>query len=118
MTLTDMHPHWNHHQDIESEYSETDGQPMAEADKQRKPLTYMVVALDHHFQHDPHVYVPGNLFIYYVEGDSTKSVAPDVLLCLGYQKVIGTHTNCGKKGLPPDWSSRSRPNRPIPKTRR
>ena len=50
------------------DYPSSDGQPIAETDHQRTPLTYAVEALRHHFRDRPDVYVSGNLFIYYEEG--------------------------------------------------
>jgi Uma2 family endonuclease len=67
-------------------YPDTDGEPMAESDSQRKPLTYLVEALDLHFQGRPEVYVSGNLLIYYEEGNPKKAVAPDVFVVLGVPK--------------------------------
>ena len=57
------------------EYPSSDGQLMAESDFQRKPLTYGVEALDLYFQDRPDVYVSGNLFIYYEEGNPQASIA-------------------------------------------
>ena len=65
------------------EYPSSDGQPMAETDHQRTPLTYAVEALRYHFRDRPDVYVSGNLFIYYREGDPQAVVAPDVFVVLG-----------------------------------
>jgi len=59
---------------------------MAESDFQRKPLTYAVEALDIYFQDRPEVYVSGNLFIYYEEGNPQASIAPDVFVVLGASK--------------------------------
>ena len=47
------------------DYPSEDGQPMAESDFQREPLTYAVEALGAYFQQRADVYVSGNLFIYY-----------------------------------------------------
>src|SRR5712692_995291 len=68
------------------EYPSADGQPMAESDFQRKPLTYGVEALDIYFQDRPDVYVSGNLFIYYEEGNPQASIAPDVFVVFGAPK--------------------------------
>jgi Uma2 family endonuclease len=68
------------------DYPDTDGEPMAESDFQRKPLTYLVEALDLHFQTQPEVYVSGNLLIYYQSGNSKASVAPDVFIVFGVPK--------------------------------
>lgn len=68
------------------DYPDTDGLPMAESDFQRKPLTYAVEALDIYFQDRPDVYVSGNLFLYYREGDPHAVVAPDVFVVFGAAK--------------------------------
>src|SRR5215475_4655569 len=68
------------------DYPDTDGLPMAESDFQRKPLTYAVEALDIYFQDRPNVYVSGNLFLYYREGDPRAVVAPDVFVVFGAEK--------------------------------
>lgn len=68
------------------EYPSSDGQPMAESDFQRKSLTYGVEALSIYFQDRPDVYVSGNLFIYYEEGDPEAVVAPDVFVVFGTEK--------------------------------
>jgi Uma2 family endonuclease len=56
---------------------------MAESDFQRKPLIYAVQALEVYFQDREDVYVSGNLFIYYEEGNPQAVVAPDVFVVLG-----------------------------------
>lgn len=68
------------------DYPDSDGLPMAESDFQRKPLTYAVEALDIYFQDRPDVYVSGNLFLYYREGDPRAVVAPDVFVVFGAVK--------------------------------
>ena len=65
------------------DYPSSDGRPMAESDHQRTPLTYAVERLRHHFRHRPEVYVSGNLFIYYEEGNPRAAVAPDVFVVVG-----------------------------------
>jgi Uma2 family endonuclease len=56
---------------------------MAESDFQREPLTYAVEALGAYFQQRADVYVSGNLFIYYEEGNPEAVVAPDVFVVFG-----------------------------------
>ena len=65
------------------EYPSSDGKPMAESDAQLTPLTNAVVWLRNHFRRDPDVYVSGNLFIYYEEGNPKRRVAPDVFVVFG-----------------------------------
>jgi len=67
-------------------YPESDGEPMAETDTHRKQMMYLLDALEDHFRDDPNVYVAGNLFVYYQEGDPTKFVAPDVFIVKGVPK--------------------------------
>jgi Uma2 family endonuclease len=68
------------------DYPSEDGQPMAESDFQREPLTYAVEALGAYFQQRADVYVSGNLFIYYEEGHPEAVVAPDVFVVFGAPK--------------------------------
>jgi Uma2 family endonuclease len=68
------------------EYPSSDGLPMAESDFQRKPLTYAVEALGIYFQDRADVYVSGNMFIYYEEGNPASVVAPDVFVVFGTAK--------------------------------
>jgi Uma2 family endonuclease len=69
-----------------TEYPESDGQPMTESDATRNYLIYCVEALRLFFQSRPKVYISGNLFIYYQEGHSEKSVSPDVFVVFGVSK--------------------------------
>ena len=68
------------------EYPSSDGLPMAESDFQRKPLTYAINALGLYFQDRPDVYVSGDLFIYYEQGNPEAVVAPDVFVVFGAPK--------------------------------
>jgi Uma2 family endonuclease len=75
--------------DLEDEglfYPESDGEPMAETDFQREPLAYAVSSLRLRFQEQADVYVSGNLFVYYEEGNPAAVVAPDVFVVLGVPK--------------------------------
>jgi Uma2 family endonuclease len=58
-------------------YPESDGKPMAETDVHRKLMLDLITAVEWRFQEDPQLYVSGNLFVYYEEGDPQKVVAPD-----------------------------------------
>ena len=68
------------------EYPSGDGKPMAENDWQLRAILGSVAALDFHFQHRPNVYVSGDLFIYYEEGNPRARVAPDVFVVFGVPK--------------------------------
>lgn len=70
----------------EIEYPYSDGKPMAESDLHRDEMMYLIQALDDRYREMPDVYVAGNLFLYYVQGDRKAVVAPDVLLVKGVPK--------------------------------
>lgn len=70
----------------EIEYPDTDGLPITESDFQREYLTYAVEVLRIYFQNHPDVYVSGNLFIYYQQGNPKAVVAPDVFVVFGVAK--------------------------------
>ncbi len=70
----------------EIEYPESDGQPMAETDLHRDDMFYLVEALDDHFRDRPDVYVSGNLFLYYEQGNPHANVAPDLFVVEGVAK--------------------------------
>ena len=74
------------HPSTEIEYPDTDGLPMAESDFQRQYLSYSVEVLRIYFQNHPDVYVSGNLFIYYEQGNPKAVVAPDVFVVFGVAK--------------------------------
>lgn len=67
-------------------YPDSDGLPMAESDATRDYLIYGVEALDSYFQENANVYVSGNLFIYYEQGNPKAVVAPDVFVVFGVEK--------------------------------
>ncbi|MBD2175855.1 Uma2 family endonuclease [Pseudanabaena sp. FACHB-1998] len=65
------------------EYPSSDGLPMAESDPARDYLVYGVESLTNYFQNQSEVYVSGNLFIYYEQGNPKAVVAPDVFVVIG-----------------------------------
>jgi Uma2 family endonuclease len=70
----------------EIDYPESDGKPMAETDFHLRLIFDLYGALRDFFRRDELVYVGSNLLLYYVEGDPTKSVAPDVFVARGVGK--------------------------------
>ena len=68
------------------EYPSKDGELMAESGFQRESLTYAVDALNIYFHNRPDVYVSGNLFFYYEEGNPEAVVAPDIFVVFGVEK--------------------------------
>ena len=67
-------------------YPESDGQPAAETDLHRDEMGDLIHALRRRYRDVPDVYVTGNLFFYYVQGDPRSVVAPDVFLVHGAAK--------------------------------
>ncbi|MEM6353679.1 MAG: Uma2 family endonuclease [Cyanobacteria bacterium P01_D01_bin.14] len=64
-------------------YPESDGKPLAESDPTRDYLLYSVEALRLYLRGRSNVYVSGNLFIYYEEGNPKAVLAPDVFVIFG-----------------------------------
>ena len=64
-------------------YPESDGQPVAETDVHRQSMFELISMLQAFFRDDPHVYISGNLFLYYQEGNPRQVVAPDVFVVPG-----------------------------------
>src|SRR5579864_6759039 len=60
-------------------YPESDGKPMAETDLHRDWMVISISRLKRHYA-GRWVYVSGNLLIYYVEGNSKRSFAPDTFV--------------------------------------
>jgi Uma2 family endonuclease len=76
MTITNLPPDLTY-------YPESDGKPMTESDATRDYLLYCVEALELYFQNQQTVYVSGNLFIYYEQGNPKAVVSPDVFVVFG-----------------------------------
>ena len=68
------------------EYPCSDGQPMAETEFQLIPLINAISALRAHFASREDVYVIGNMFLYYQEGNPRAVVAPDLFVVVGVPK--------------------------------
>ena len=67
-------------------YPYCDGQPMAESEFQLVPMLYLLTALRTHFRDREDVYVGGDMFLYYEEGNPAAVVAPDVFVVCGAPK--------------------------------
>jgi len=60
---------------------------MAETDLHRQDMVDLIATLQDHFAGDSHVYVTGNLLLYYEEGNPRKHVSPDVFVVRGVPKL-------------------------------
>ncbi len=68
------------------DYPCSDGQPLAESEYQIEPLVYAITVLRTHFLDQAQVYVAGDMFLYFKEGDPRAVVAPDVFVVVGAPK--------------------------------
>ena len=82
-------------------YPESDGEPMAETDLHRNWMFRIIDILQQRFE-GQQVYVSGNLLLYYVEGDPTKSVAPDALVVKGVAPGLRRTYKVWEEGKAPD----------------
>ena len=64
-------------------YPETDGMPLPDGEFQAPLYARIVGTLRTHFRDIPGARVNGDTFIYYVEGDSRRSVSPDCYVVFG-----------------------------------
>jgi len=65
------------------EYPASDGQPMAETGVHVMAIVFALSVLRTFFRRREDVYVSGDMFWYYEEGDPTKRLAPDVFVAFG-----------------------------------
>ena len=68
------------------DYPCSDDQPMAESEFQLVPMLYTLNVLRTHFMGREDVYVGGDMFVYYEEGNPRAVVAPDVFVVIGAPK--------------------------------
>ena len=68
------------------DYPCSDDQPMAESELQLLPMLYVLTVLRTYFRRRSNVYVGGDMFLYYEEGNPAAVVAPDVFVVIGAPK--------------------------------
>lgn len=61
---------------------------MAETETHVLAILHLIGALRHFFRKVPDIYVIGNIFLYYIEGNSNARKSPDVMVVKG----VGKHT--------------------------
>lgn len=83
-------------------YPESDGKPMAETPWHLKEMLYLLEGMEDHFRDAADVHVGANQFLYYIEGDPRRVVAPDLFVVRGVPKLPprGTY-KLWKEGRPP-----------------
>ena len=82
-------------------YPESDGKPMGETDVHIDALIYLREALKDYFRDEPQVYVAGNMFLYYEEGNPAACLAPDVFVVQGVIKQERRTYKLWEEGQPP-----------------
>lgn len=83
-------------------YPESDGTPMAETEVHRDLMIDFIQILKDYFINED-VCVSGNMFMYYVEDDPKKSVAPDVFVVCGIEKKQRRIYRIWEEGRSPDF---------------
>lgn len=84
-------------------YPESDGKPMAETEIHRDAIMDALQTLSEYFKDDPDVCVSGNLMMYYVKGNSRKSISPDVFVTFGVCKKLRRTYKIWEEGKQPDF---------------
>ena len=87
----------------DTEYPESDGQPMAETELHRDLMIDSILTLKARFKDIPAVCVSGNMLMYYVPRDARKSVAPDVFVTFGVERKQRRIYKIWEEGKPPDF---------------
>jgi Uma2 family endonuclease len=70
------------------DYPSSDGKPMAETEVHILALVHLLNALRYFFRKQTDVYVIGNMFFYYQEGNKRKHKAPDIMVVKGVDATI------------------------------
>lgn len=68
-------------------YPESDGKPMGETDVHVTELLDLLAALRQRYRDAADVFVGGDMFLYYVEGNPARCVCPDVFVTFGIPKT-------------------------------
>ena len=87
----------------DTDYPESDGQPMAETELHRDLMIDSILTLKARFQDMPAGCVSGNMLMYYVPRDAKKSVAPDVFVTFGIERKQRRIYRIWEEGKPPDF---------------
>jgi Uma2 family endonuclease len=83
-------------------YPESDGKPVAETDVHRDLMFDLITLLKDFFHDKPDVYVSGNLFIYYKEGEPAASVSPNCFVVKGVENYKRRTYKIWEEGKTPD----------------
>jgi len=85
-------------------YPDSDGKPLAEKPLHRDELMRCLQTLQDAFADRPDVYISGNVFLYYREGDLRASISPDIFVVVGIPKLPEQDTyRVWEEGRPPTF---------------
>ena len=85
----------------EIHYPESDGKPMGETGLHVEETMYLIEALKDRLRKVPDVYVGGDMFLYYVEGQPRYVVCPDVFVAFGVGSEQRRIYKLWEEGRPP-----------------
>ncbi|HEY9421933.1 MAG TPA: Uma2 family endonuclease [Thermoanaerobaculia bacterium] len=85
----------------EIHYPESDGKPMGETGIHVEETIYLLEALKDRLRDVPDVYVGGDMFLYYVEGQPRYVVCPDVFVSFGVGSEQRRIYKLWEEGRPP-----------------
>jgi Uma2 family endonuclease len=71
----------------EVEYPESDGQPMGETGLHVRAILTLLGLIDEYYRDRDDVYVTGDMFLYYEQGNPRAVRSPDVLVAFGVPKL-------------------------------
>lgn len=74
--------------DEEDLYPSSDGKPMGETDKHVELMLYCRMALMQFYRDRPNVYIAGNNFLYFEQGNPRAVVSPDCYVVPGIQMEL------------------------------
>ena len=79
-------------------YPTRDGRPMGETDKHRELMAYLIAALKVHFMGQPDVYVSGNNFVFWEEGNPKSRISPNAYVVFGAEDRLRDFYMSWKEG--------------------
>lgn len=85
-------------------YPSSDGEPMAESEAHMLAMVMLIVLLRKHFLDHPDVFVIGNMFWYYEEGNPLARKAPDLMVVKG----VDPSPRFGRRSFK-SWEERGQP---------
>ena len=79
-------------------YPTRDGKPIGETDKHRELMAYLIAALKTFYAGQPNVYVSGNNFVFWEEGNPKARISPDIYVVYGAEMRLRDSYMAWKEG--------------------